>query len=207
MTDNYTIGRMPAPNTAGAASLYQRLRGHLAVLKLHDAAEALPSVLDQAAAEELSMTAASDRLVSIEVEATEARRLIGRLRFACLPTPASLDDFDYDAAPGIARKLIEELATCRFLETATNVLLIGPRGVGKTHLSVGLAGAAAHAGYRTFFTTAADLAARCHRAALEGRWATTMRFYAGPTLLVVDLCRPRNYSDAGLWCWWVTLCP
>ena len=59
-------------------------------------------------------------------------------------------------------------------------------GTGKTHLSVGLARAAAHAGYRTYFTTAADLAARCHRAAIEGRWATTMRFFAGPTLLVVD---------------------
>ena len=56
----------------------------------------------------------------------------------------------------------------------------------KTHLSVGLARAAAHAGYRTYFTTAADLAARCHRAAIEGRWANTMRFYAGPTLLVID---------------------
>jgi ATP-dependent DNA helicase PIF1 len=89
--------RLPTPNTAEAASLYQRLRGHLAVLKLHDAAEALPSVLDQASAEELSMTAALDRLLSIEVEATEARRLTGRLRFACLPTPASLEDFDYDA--------------------------------------------------------------------------------------------------------------
>src|SRR6476469_3161463 len=59
-------------------------------------------------------------------------------------------------------------------------------GTGKTHLSVGLARAAAHAGYRTYFTTAADLAARCHRAAIEGRWATTMRFYAGPTCLVID---------------------
>jgi DNA replication protein DnaC len=59
-------------------------------------------------------------------------------------------------------------------------------GVGKTHLAVGLARRAAESGYRTYFTTAADLAARCHRAAIEGRWATTMRFYAGPTLLVID---------------------
>lgn len=54
----------------------------------------------------------------------------------------------------------------------------------------GWARAAAYAGYRTYFTTAA----RCHRAALEGRWATTMRFYAGPTLLVIDLCRHRHRS-------------
>ena len=50
-------------------------------------------------------------------------------------------------------------------------------------------------GYRTYFTTAADLAARCHRVAIEGRWATTMRFFAGATLLVIDLCRPREYAD------------
>jgi len=185
-TETLTSERIPAPGTTSAASLYQQLRAHLAVLKLHDAAEALPAVLDAATTEKLSMTAALERLLAIEVDATEARRLAGRLRFACLPTPATLADFDYDAAAGVDRHLIEELGTCRYLQSATNVLLIGPPGVGKTHLSVGLARAAAHAGYRTYFTTAADLAARCHRAAIEGRWATTMRFYAGPTLLVID---------------------
>ena len=59
-------------------------------------------------------------------------------------------------------------------------------GVGKTMLAVGLARRAAEAGHRTYFTNAADLAARCHRAAIEGRWATTMRFYAGPAALVID---------------------
>jgi DNA replication protein DnaC len=176
----------PEPSTNLQASVYQQLRGHLATLKLHAAAEALPAVLDAARTEGLTLTAALERLLALEVTDTEARRLAGRLRFASLPSPASLDDFDYDAAPGVDRALIQELATCRYLESATNVLLIGPPGVGKTHLAVGLARASAEAGYRTYFTTAADLAARCHRAAIEGRWATTMRFFAGPTLLVID---------------------
>jgi DNA replication protein DnaC len=188
MTTTQSAPPAPAPDpmTPTQASLYQRLRGHLATLKLHDAAEHLPAVLDQATAEGLSLTAALERLLAAEVNATDARRLAGRLRFACLPTPATLEDFDYDAAPGLDPKLINELATCRYLESATNLLLIGPPGVGKTHVAVGLARKAAEAGYRTYFTTAADLAARCHRAAIEGRWATTMRFFAGPTLLVID---------------------
>jgi DNA replication protein DnaC len=172
--------------TPAQAGLYQQLRAHLAVLKLHDAAEALPAVLDRASAEGWTLTAALERLLGAEVTATEARRLAGRLRFACLPTPATLEDLDYDAAPGVDPKMINELATCRYLDTATNILLIGPPGVGKTHVAVGLARKAAEAGYRTYFTTAADLAARCHRAAIEGRWATTMRFFAGPRLLVID---------------------
>ena len=176
----------PGPLTAAQASLYQTLRSHLALLRLYDCAEALPSVLDAAMTEKLSVTETLERLLSIEVSATEARRLAGRLRFACLPSPASLEDFDYDAQPGVDQQLMNELGTCRFLETATNVLLIGPPGVGKTHLAVGLARRAAETGYRTYVTTAADLAARCHRAAIEGRWATTMRFFAGPTLLVID---------------------
>ncbi|WP_425432330.1 IS21-like element helper ATPase IstB [Haloechinothrix alba] len=156
------------------------------MLKLHAAAEALPGVLESATADGLTLTAALERLLAIEVEATETRRLAGRLRFASLPTPATLEEFDYDAAPAVDPQLINELATCRYLDSATNVLLIGQPGLGKTHLAVGLARKAAEAGYRTYFTTATDLAARCHRAAIEGRWATTMRFFAGPSLLVID---------------------
>ena len=185
MTITPTAGAR-APSTQAQASLYQTLKSHLTVLKLDACAQALPRVLDEALDEKLTVTATLERLLAIEVDTAQARRLVGRLRFACLPTPATLEDFDFDAQPGVDRALINELGTCRYLETATNVLLIGPPDVGKTHLAVGLARQAATVGYRTYFTTAADFAARCHRAAIEGRWATTMRFFAGPTLLVID---------------------
>jgi DNA replication protein DnaC len=168
------------------SSVYQRLRGHLAELRLSAAAEALPGELDQAAADGLSHTAFLERLLAVEVTATQARRQASLARFACLPAPWQLADFDFDAQPSVDRKLIAELGTLRFLDDATNVLLIGPPGVGKTMLAVGLGHAAVAAGYRTYYTTAADLVARCHRAALEGRWTTTMRFYAGPRLLIID---------------------
>jgi DNA replication protein DnaC len=168
------------------SSVYQRLRSHLAELRLAAAAEALPAQLDHARDNQLSHTAFLERLLAIEVTVTQARRQASLARFACLPAPWQLADFDFDAQPSVDRKLVAELGTLRFLEDATNVLLIGPPGVGKTMLAVGLGHAAVAAGYRTYYTTAADLVARCHRAALEGRWNTTMRFFAGPRLLIID---------------------
>jgi DNA replication protein DnaC len=168
------------------SSVYQRVRGHLAYLRLTAAAEALPAELDHAATHKLGHTAFLERLLDVEVVATEARRRAGLERFARLPAPWTLEDYDFDAQPSVDRALINELATLRFLEDATNVLFFGPPGVGKTMLAVSLGRASIEAGYRTYYTTAAELVTRCHRAALEGRWATTMRFYAGPRLLIID---------------------
>ncbi len=165
---------------------YQKLRAHLAYLRMGAAAEALPGLLDEAIRTKCSTQAVLEKLLSVEVDAVEERRRVTLERFASLPSPFTLSDFDFTAQPSIDEKLVRELGTLRFVEDATNVLFIGPPGVGKTMLAVGLGHAAVAAGMRVHYTTAADLAARCHRAALEGRWATTMRFYANPRLLIVD---------------------
>ena len=128
-----------SPTTMSEAERYQRLRSHLAFLRLPTATEALPEVLDQARAEGWGLLATLERLLAAEVEATEARRLASRLRFACLPAPWRIADFDFSAQPGVDESLIRELATLRFLDTAANLLFLGPPGVGKTMLAIGLA--------------------------------------------------------------------
>jgi len=166
--------------------VYQQLRSHLAYLRLGATAEQLAAALEQAEQEKPSYTRFLERLLAVEVEATEQRRLEGRLRFASFPSQKTLAMIDYDAQPGLDRKMVEELATLRFVAEHANVLLIGPPGVGKTMLAVALGRRAAEHGYRVYYTTAADLATKTQRAALEGRWHTSMRFWNGPQLLIVD---------------------
>src|SRR5262245_14490426 len=106
-------------------STNQQLRSHLAYLRLTALAEGLPAELERAATEQLTATALLERLLGIEVAATETRRHAARLRFASFPAPWRLEDFDFDAQPSVDRKLVADLATLRFIEEAANVLLIG----------------------------------------------------------------------------------
>jgi len=169
-----------------ADTIYQQLRSHLAYLKLGAAADQLAPALEAAEREKPGYTQFLHDLLATEVNASEQRRLDGRMRFSRLPAHKTLEQFDFTAQPTLDRRMVEDLATLRFVEEKSNCLLIGPPGVGKTHLAIALGHKAVHAGYRVYYTTAADLVARTSRAAMDGRWANTMRFWAGPQVLIVD---------------------
>ena len=166
-----------------ADTVYQQLREHLHYLGLRAAADQLAPALETAERDKPGYTQFLHNLLTTEVNAVEQRRLQGRLRFAKLPARKTLEQFDFSAQPNLDRRLVEDLATLRFVEEKANVLLIGPPGVGKTMLATALGH---KAGYRVYYTTAADLLTRTNKAAIEGRWATTMRFWNGPQLLIVD---------------------
>jgi DNA replication protein DnaC len=169
-----------------AATSYQRLREHLAYLGLTAAAEHLSGTLDQALADHHSPTQVLEHLLDLEVAATKARRLRGRLRFAHFPVHKTLADFDFDFQPELDRALVAELSTLRFVEQRRNVLLLGPPGVGKTHLAIGLGIAATEVGYRTYFTSAADMVQALQAAHLEGSVTYKLRTYLSPSVLVID---------------------
>ena len=168
------------------ATAYARLREHLAYLGLATASERLAAELERANVESAAPVEILERLLAAEVDATAARRLSGRLRFAHYPLDKRLSQFEFDFQPSIDRSVIAELSTLRFVEERRNVLLLGPPGVGKSHLAIALGIAATEAGYRTYFTTAADLVAALSAAHLEGSWISKMRTYTGPSVLVID---------------------
>jgi DNA replication protein DnaC len=154
---------------SGAVS-YERVRDHLGRLKMDGALLALDDVLERGQKEERLPVEVLDTLLEREVNARFEKRVRTNLTLSGLPVKKRLEDFDYESQPQVPRDVIEELSTLRFLHNGENVLFLGPCGVGKTHLAIGLALKAIERGHRVYFLTLHDLVTKS-RLARERNWA------------------------------------
>jgi DNA replication protein DnaC len=163
-----------------------RLHASLSELSLTSADTLLESLLERAAKEQPSY---ADFLLDLLLSEKEYRRnrvLQTRMRLANVPYAKTLAQFDFGFQPSIDERVVRDLQTLRFVSEAANVILLGPPGVGKTHLSVGLILAAIEGGFGAYFVTAHDLVTDLGRAAREGKLEGRMRVYVRPKVLVVD---------------------
>lgn len=108
------------------------------------------------------------------------------LQFARFPYLKRLDEFDWAAQPGVDRRLIEELATGRFLYDGRSIIFLGPPGVGKTHLAIALGVLTAELGHRMYFTSAIETARRLSKAMSENRLHRELNNMVRPKLLIID---------------------
>src|SRR5436309_14751168 len=163
-----------------------RLEEQMQRLKLVRTAAELPLLLQDASKRELSYTDLLEELFSRELAAKQERHTSMKTTMARFPFHKSLESFDFKFQPSIDPKVVRELATGRFIADADNVLLLGPPGVGKTHLAVGLGLKACAVGYRTAFTTASGLITTLIRAHQENRIEEKLKQLVQPKLLIID---------------------
>ena len=155
-------------------------------LGLTVAAEHLDAAAQRAAAEQWSYSHVLGYLLDGEIRDRHRRTVELNLKFARLPQHKRLEDFDFSAQPSIDRRVIDELATGRFLHEGRSVCLLGPPGVGKTHLAIALGIRTCELGHRVCFTTAIDLAHKLTKAVDANRLDREMRNLTRPKLLVLD---------------------
>lgn len=150
------------------------------------ARERLDSVAQKAAAEKWSFSHFLGYLIDAELKGKHQRTVTINTRFAHFPYLKKLEDFDFDAQPSIDPKLVDELATLRFIAEGRNVVLLGPPGVGKTHLAIALALKVIEAGQRAYFINAVDMARKLAEATERNHLPRLIKNLTKVRLLVLD---------------------
>jgi DNA replication protein DnaC len=155
-------------------------------LGLHTGCQLLESRLEDASKRELTYLDFLSEFLDIELDERKRRSEETRTKLSRLPHRKTLEEFDYDFQPSIDRRQIRELSTLAFVARNENVILLGPPGVGKTHLAVGLAIQALRNGKSVYYVSLshliADLKKANHQNKLEPRW----RVYLRPDILIID---------------------
>ena len=125
-------------------------------------------------------------LLGAEVSARRERYLSTRTKMAHFPFQRTLEQFDFGFQPSIDERQVKELAGLAFVAEASNILMLGPPGVGKTHLAVASAKRAIERGHGAYFVRAYDLMEDLRKARAEHNLDRRMRIYPAPKVLVVD---------------------
>jgi DNA replication protein DnaC len=162
------------------------IKTHLADLGMPGSLEVVDSLLEKLDQGALSPAEAMEQLLRSQVTLRKERRLISAMRSSRLPGIKRLDSFDFTFQPSIDRNQILSLHELTFIERKENVILLGPAGVGKTHLAISLAVTAAERGKRIYFSTLSDLVLSMVEAEKQGRLRDRLAFLRNPSLLIVD---------------------
>lgn len=164
----------------------QGLHDALAGLKLDQMAMSLDAICQQAAKAEWTYATFLARLLDEELSAREQRRLSVSTKMARFPFHKTLEQFDFAFQPSVEKRRLQELASLRFVAGGENVLLLGPPGVGKTHLSIALGIKALEAGLSTYFVSVPELIDGLHHDMQRGQVAKRMQQLCKPKVLILD---------------------
>ena len=180
-----------------AGSRRDRIRAQLADLKMPGALEALDEVLTGVDGGGMTASEAIEQLLGAQIMLRNNRRLQAAMRSSRLPGIKTLDDFDFSFQPSIKREQIDSLHELGFLERKENVIFLGPPGVGKTHLAISLAIAAAQSGRRVYYGALADLITSLEEAKTAGQLGRRLNILTYPSLLVIDEIGYLPVSQSG----------
>lgn len=165
---------------------HEQLTAMLARLKLTALRDQLDSLLDEAARRQLNLREALAFLCEAEVARKDQQRIRMAMSIAHFPFVRTLEGFDFEAQPSLDPGQLRELATGRWIANGDALLLLGPPGVGKTHLAVALGREAIRQGYSVLFVSATTLMTSLAKAHLDDRLEERLSHLAKPKLLIVD---------------------
>jgi DNA replication protein DnaC len=163
-----------------------RIRTTATKLGLPHLAESLGEHVGRADGAQMAYLDFLDLVLEEELAVREERRLRHALRTSKMPHHKTIDEYDFSYQPELDPRKVRDLATLSFVEAKANAALLGPPGVGKTHIAVALAVAACRAGFTVYFTTLDDMVRQLKAADAIGRLATKLRTYLRPHVLILD---------------------